>query len=379
MTDITLTHGAKIRVALLVMLSILSTQHAFAEPATSKKWFPGHYLYADDTSHSKGLNTTKTVLVKNNPYFRGYHVRYMFSSLEPQEGVYDFSKIARDLNIANADGKKLIVHIQDRIFGAVAPTVPTYMTQNPVYEGGFYTNNKGARMPKLWVPAYAARLAALITKLGETFDTHQALAYVTLSETALVDAVNQPGFTSAKLNTSLITIHNAAAEAFPNTIFSQWVNWPGGQTSQDVDVMMVNLVEVNKHAFGGPDALAALKPFDGKSSIGALDNAFGKYYRKYQGIAPITCSSQTQSYQANDALTVLNYAVNQLKCNFLSWEPIDQFPAQNDGIWSIYDVIRVINAEKGRIITTPPSNLTSGVGGPVPRLPPPDGILLKTQ
>lgn len=373
------THVMMIKATIFAFIAILCSQYAMAQSATTKKWFPGHYLYADEKSFSIGLDATKASLVKNNPYFRGYHVRYSFANLEPRKNVYDFSLIARDINTARADGKKLIVHIHDRTHqNAERVPVPDYMTKEPIYEGGVYkvfadTAGTWKLMPKLWVPAYAERMGALMMALGRAFDNNDTLAYVAIEETSLNDTKSQPGFTSAKLRDSYITIYNAAAKAFPNTIFSQYANWRGGMTAEDADKIMANLVEVNKHGFGGPDALAALRPFDGVTSIGALENQFGVYYRKYKGVAPITASSQSPSYEANDALTNLNYAVNQLQANFLSWAPIE------DGRkWDIYDAIRVVTAEKGRINTDRPSGSATG-SGPPGSLPAPEGVLLQTQ
>jgi hypothetical protein len=351
-------------VALVCSLGVLDSQTAEAQQALTKKWYPGHYLYADEQTFTQGLRSARRDMVKDNPNFTGYHVRYSWAILEPTKDNYDFSLIRRDLETARSDGKKLIVHISERSHsGTDRLPVPAYLMNDPIYEGGVYevyaaTAGTTKLLPKIWVPAYAQRMGALLKALGAAFDKDPTLAYVAVPETALNDSTKQPGFTSAKLRDGYMTIYTAAAEGLPNTIFSQFANWLGGLTQADADLMMAHLVETTKNGLGGPDALAALRPFDGVTSLGALDNAFGSYYKKYRGIAPVTASSQAPTYMANDALTNLNYAVDELGAHFLTWAP------QKDRLWTIDDAIRVINAQKGRINTTPPTNIVGGSGDP---------------
>ncbi len=365
--------------ALLGIAAIGSVQGASAEANLSKKWFPGHYIYADEKTFSLGLRDRSRELIRNNSDFTGYHVRYSWAVLEPTKGNYDFSLIARDLNTARADGKKLIVGIWDRNSqDTVRVPVPKYLTTDPIYEGGVYVGYAAAAdteklMPKHWVPAVAERRAALFRALGKAFDSNQTLAYIGVPETAVTNSKEQPGFSSAKLRDGYIAVYNAAAEALPNTIFGQFTNWLGGLEKADADRMMAHLVETTKNGFGGPDALEATRPFDGTSSLGALDNAFGVYYKKYRGVAPITSSSQAPTYKANDALTVLNYAVNQLGAHFMTWAPIE-----DGGKWTIFDVIKMLEQQNGRINVAPPSNVTGSLGT-TPLLPPPDGVQLQTN
>lgn len=364
---------------LLALLALTTVPESSDAADQMKKWFPGHYIYADEKTFSLGLQEDKRALVRNNPNITGYHVRYSWATVERAKDNYDFSLIARDISIARSEGKKLIIGIWDRNHqDAVRLPVPKYLTTDPIYEGGVYKVFADAAdtdklMPKLWVPAVAERRSALFKALGKAFDSNPTLAYVGVPETALNDSKKQPGFSSTKLMNGYMTVYTAAASAFPNTIFSQFTNWLGGLDRADADTMMAHLVETTNNGFGGPDALEAVRPFDGKTSLGALENGFGVYYKKYKGIAPITSGSQSPSYQANDALTVLKYAVNQLGANFMSWAPIEE-----DGSWTIYDAIRVINSENGLINTTLPKNMAPGTN-PVPSLAAPDGVLLQTQ
>jgi hypothetical protein len=333
----------------------LGMQTAYAAPNLTKKWFPGHYLYADEKSFSQGLQERSVQLVRGNRNFAGYHVRYAWAALEPNKGVYDFSIIDRDLKTASSDGKKLIIHIHDRNHQKSSRLpVPEYLTKDPIYEGGVYWTSGSKIMPKLWVPAVTERYGELFKALGKAFDGNSTLAYVAIEETALPGAKDQPGFTSSKLANGYKTIYSAAAAGFPRTIFSQYANYRGGMTERDTDATMAHLVETTKNGFGGPDALR----FGTGGSHGALDSQYGRYYTRYRGVAPITSSSQAPTYEANDALTVIKYATDELGAHFMSWAPIT-----SGRKWTIYDVIKVLDAGKGTLNTTPPKNLGGSGGG----------------
>jgi hypothetical protein len=335
----------------------LTSREAFAAPSLLKKFFPGHYLYATEQTFSRGLNDRDRNLVRDNRNFAGYHVRYSWRVLEPSKGNYDFSLIQRDLNTAKADGKKLIVQIHDRNHTDTNRIpVPEYL-RSGAYDGGIYTAGdtvagKKKLMPKLWVPAVAERQGELLRALGAAFDGNETLAQVALLESALPQAKDQPGFTSSKLRDGFMTIHTGAATGLKRTIFGQYVNWRAGMTEADAETMMRHLASTTKNGFGGPDALAARRPFNGVNALGALDNEFGRYYRQYLGVAPITMSVQMPSFRANNALTVLNYAVYNLGSHFLSWSPV-----RSGTKFTIYDVFDVLKQTNGRIISAPPKSI----------------------
>jgi len=347
------------KLSFLIMLTIVFTSQAKAQ-SLSKKWFPGHYLYTDSETMDGVMLESKRDLVKNNPNFTGYHVRYYWRALESEKGVYDFTIIEEDLKTAKADGKKLIVHIHDRDHRGRKISVPDYLTTDPIYEGGVYrpyaaTAQRYKYMPKLWVPAVADRWGELLMAFGKKFDQDSTLAYVCMEETSLNDSKDQPGFSSSRLRDAYKVIYTAAAKALPTTIFSQYANWAGGLEREDADDMMAHLAAFG-HGLGGPDALVGRRPFDGVTSLGALDNWFGVYYKLYKGVIPITSSSQAPTYKANNPLKVLNYAVNELSSNFMSWAPVTK-EQQEGNLYGIDEVIEVINAENGRINKVPPLSI----------------------
>jgi hypothetical protein len=141
----------------------------------------------------------------------------------------------------------------------------------------------------------------------------------------------------------------------------------------DTTAAMGHLVETTKNGFGDPDALRV--SMKGSGSTGALDTQYGRYYTDFRGIAPITMSSQSATFEANDALTVINYAADKLGAHFMSWAPIT-----TGRKWSIFDVIKVLDEGKGSLNTTPPKNVGGGGGGDPPTaLPAPDNVRLTAQ
>jgi hypothetical protein len=346
----------RLMVALLT-LAMWSGVGVAQELEVSKKWFPGHYLYVNDRAYTPGMDDSRRSLVKNEAAFTGYHMRISWSTLEPQKGVYDFSSIESDLAKAVADGKKYILHPHDRVFGGqTRPSLPGYLLTDPEYDGGEFTSPDGNRYPKLWNRALAARMVLLVEALGAAFDAHPALAYVALEETALGNARDQPGYNNVNHAQYFLDVHDAFARAFPTTIFSQYVNYNGGMTTAQREMIMKNLVETHGHGFGGPDVW---------SKQPAHENQWGYFYVNYKGVATITGSAQQPTYTKglSTPLEVLNYAVDFLGANFMSWAPVPPSTTVNPN-FTINDVIAMLRAQNGRINTAPPTNLLRPVTAP---------------
>jgi hypothetical protein len=327
--------------------------HSVNAQELKKKWFPGHYLYVSPRTFEAPMDESNRALVKDNPYFTGYHARYHWLALETSKDVYDFSIIEQDIETARADGKKLIVHLHDRDHTGKKVPYPAYITSDPEYEGGYYLTAGGKILPKIWVLAHAERWGALIRALGDRFDQDDVLSYVCVEETALPGAKDHPDFTSAKLRDGYKAFYRAAAEGLPNTIFSQYSNYGSGLSRADANNMVAYLV-ASGNGLGCPDSYK--KSDSGDGSFGVLDNWFGTYYTQYRDIMPYTASSQAPSYWVNDPMTIMNYAMEKLNSHFMSWVPQKKEWNVNYA-FGIMEVIDMVNATEGRINTTPPSNI----------------------
>jgi hypothetical protein len=335
-----------------------------------KKWFPGHYLYTVPFGSMVGMNSVnvqRTEYVRTNPNFRGYKGLYYWASLEPTMNNYDFSMITRDLDIARSHGKKLIVQIQDRQFSTSAPDpVPAYV-KTSTYGGGMYTTARG-KYPTFWNANLGNRFSALFTALGAAIDDDDALSLIQIEETAMSDVQLQAGYTNTGYAESFRKVNEAASIAFPKTIFIQFVNYPGGMTTAQTDTLMHQIVNVYKNGFGGPDIF-------NYENRAALDYVFGKYYLMYKGIAPISHSGQTPGFKFRTAREHYDYVINMLNANFCSWVPVELSWATSP-VFSIHDVIAVINAENGRVNFEPPSNVIASTE-PQPFSSPTDVRLLQ--
>ncbi len=320
----------------------------FGADTPMKKWFPGHYL---KIRHYDGpIQEDARELIKDNPYFAGYKIHVVWSELEPEKDRYDFSVVRAALEMAGRDGKKLMIHIQDRVFGRErSPYLPSYLNSD-LYEGGwFFDGNKS--LGRAWLPAYRQRWTNMLRQLGEETDSHPALAAIMLSESSgLFATKNMPP------SWSLDGIMDFAREtfatmthSFPSTPFFQYVNWGLGPETRDL--FMKELVEINRHGFGGPDIYDAKHPE--KYKTWTLDMAFGGYYDKYRGIAPLCVENQNAGYRSKGGpQEVFDYAVDKIGVHFLPWTPVF-----SGGNWTIHDAIEVVNREKGRINAEPPRNI----------------------
>jgi hypothetical protein len=327
----------------LVLLSLILETTAGQE--ISKKWYPGHYV---KIRHLDGpLLEGPRNLVKNNPYIKGYKIHVVWNELELAKDVYDWTVIQEYINLAESDGKKLMIHIQDRLFGTKAnPYMPSYMLAAE-YEGGwFYSSSSGASYPKVWLASFQGRWNKLIQAMGEALDNNETISGIIVSETSLntEDAV---GYSKTGHMNFIKSMHSAASESMPKTIFFQYVNW--GFTVEERLEMMTHIVEVCKNSFGGPDIINCQPKWDSYRYV--LKNAFKDYYAKYRGIAALSIEQQGSGYYGLDARTYFDYAVDEVQLHFLPWTVYNK----TDRAWTFNDALNIINQEKGRINTTPPS------------------------
>jgi len=329
-----------------------------------KKFFPGHYLYGgrnidhglSPLGSSADANIRQRVV--DNPNFVGYHVTYFWRYLEPSRGVYDFTKILEDLEIARNDGKVLDIEIMERTWSdSVEFPGPSYMNpDSPDYDSdyaGMYfapVDDPYRVKPNLWKPIFGDRMVELINALGPVIDDHPTLALFGFNETANVGMPDQPGFTGAQYLTYLKRIHTAAAVAFPNTLVHQTTNWLEGMTNSQGKEFTEHLIEACKGAFGATDIIAlnnGIKP--------ALENSFGEYFIKYRDIAPLIFKCEAPSYAHGPAQMQFDYAIDTLGSNAVRWQPAQGWNPDEE--FNIFDVIDIINATNGRVNPNIPSNL----------------------
>ncbi len=356
------TIAIRLMIMLLSVVFVFGSTQADEDLVLKKKFFPGHYLTTTQMGQEGmppiGSTTDKNnrQLVSSNPNFRGYNNRYSWNHLEPSRGVYNFDKILKDLATAAADGKVGGINIGTKRLRETDPwPLPNYMNpDSPQYDSTysdlFYHYDRegftGEVFPKTYKPLYADRLIDLITALGAALDSHPALSYVGFEETGQGGIREQPDFSVDGAISYFRRIHDAAASAFPTTIIKQLVNYQGGLSETDWDVLMNRMLNVNTIAIGAPDI--RLSP-----TSHPLVHRFGKYFTGYRGIIPIITECQSPSYKYSTARGQLDFAVKDLNAHIIAWVP--QKLATNE--FRIYDVIEVVNAEQGRTASGIPSSL----------------------
>ena len=97
-----------------------SAPAATAKPAGGEpKWHPGHYAFVQYST----LNETYIYR-----HFQGVQKMYNWSLLEPEKDRYDFSAIRSDLAFLKSHGKRLVIQIQTKAFGAGQNCCPAYLS-----------------------------------------------------------------------------------------------------------------------------------------------------------------------------------------------------------------------------------------------------------
>lgn len=169
-----------------------------------------------------------------NPCIRGVQIIYSWRQLEPQKGVYDFSKIEEDLNDLSRIDKKLFIQIQDRSFSPDVFPVPDYIRLEKAYHGGVVQQYDfpGEGKPvtagwvaRTWDPAVRKRFQLLLKKLASKFDGK--IYGINLPETSIdLDPDNLPkDFSSDEYFYSVLDNIGYLKKIFQKTWVIQYVNF----------------------------------------------------------------------------------------------------------------------------------------------------------
>lgn len=201
-----------------------------------------------------------------NPCIRGVQIIYSWRQLEPQKGVYDFSKIEEDLNDLSRIDKKLFIQIQDRSFSPDVFPVPDYIRLEKAYHGGMVQQydfpGEGKPITAGWVarnwdPAVRKRFQLLLKKLASKFDGK--IYGINLPETAIdLDPDNLPkDFTSDKYFYSILDNIGYLKKVFQKTKVIQYVNFFPDEWNNDHHYMsrLFSFARSHHIGLGGPDVV----------------------------------------------------------------------------------------------------------------------------
>lgn len=197
----------------------------------------------------------------------GAQVIYNWRRFEPREGEYEFEKIERDLALAQRQGKRLFIQIQDRFFLPESRYLPDYILTEPQYGGGLVrqSDNAGEGEAKgsgwaaaQWNPALRVRFQALLAALGERFDGR--VYGVNLPETAIdvLEGKGAPeGFSCDVYFEAEMENLRAARAAFNYSLVVQYVNFWPCEWNNDRQYMsrLFELGVAEGIGMGGPDII----------------------------------------------------------------------------------------------------------------------------
>ncbi|HAZ7573038.1 hypothetical protein OQJ02_01040 [Legionella sp. PATHC032] len=201
-----------------------------------------------------------------NPCIRGVQIIYSWRQLEPQKGVYDFSKIEKDLSFLSGIDKKLFIQIQDRSFSPDVFHVPDYIRLEKAYHGGVVQQYDfpGEGKPitagwvaRTWDPAVRKRFQLLLKKLASRFDGK--IYGINLPETSIdLDPGNLPeDFSSDKYFYAVLDNIGYLKKVFQKTRVIQYVNFFPDEWNNDHHYMSRLFAFARNHhiGLGGPDVV----------------------------------------------------------------------------------------------------------------------------
>jgi len=251
------------------------------------KFLPGNYMEIANTGSARanqwntpGNNSpsTRGVLQRlqadPNGHWKGVMLRFLWTELEGNElGDYTagIALIHSYLNqLAAYPGRRLMIFIAFKTFGASINAVPFYMRNSSVYADGkdYYTTRNGVRnqgsfngqyayessnggpggfVPNMQVAAVRERYKALMQAYALEFNDHPALEAIVMAEAAVAQPIGSIGAANETVNGVVITRPNTdggswsglnawynnmadglinAKVHWSHTQISQWVNSP---------------------------------------------------------------------------------------------------------------------------------------------------------
>ena len=232
------THSARSSQILLRNLAGAFIALAFlAESAHGRAQIPqGVFSIANN-----GLAPQDEVLA--DPNVDGVTVRLDWATLEPSEGIFDFSYLDTTVASCAAAGKKVLLRIMTQ---SGKPKWVTTAVQNA---GGlffrFLSNGKNTSIPVFWDPTFLAKKTAMIQALGAHLGSNPTVSIVVVSfANASSEDWNVPhtsqyvaqwqnlGYSSDKLIGAGQTIIDATMAAFPNSFVTLAVGANGTKLDQ---------------------------------------------------------------------------------------------------------------------------------------------------
>lgn len=302
---------------------------------STRKYHPGHY-----TIMVKNADSQKFMASALQPGMVGLAKRYSWRSLEPTQGVYDFSEIKSDLAWAVANGTRLIVVIEYKTF-VVEKAGPAYLDSLEI------RNNMGGYTLEIWSPVVVARYNALIKALGAQIDSNSNFEGLADQETALsldTATLKAHGYTPEKYRDALISMLTASTVSMPTSRVFWFMNFLTGNQSY-IGTIAATVAPLGV-VMGGPDVWP-----DNQS----LETMAYPYYAQFAGKMPLFGQVEdinynephmTKGYGTKDwtMLELFNFAVSTMHVNYMIWMRVTQ--PVNSVAYDWYDALPVAAANR---------------------------------
>jgi hypothetical protein len=241
--------------------------------------------------------------------------RYTWRSVEPSQGVYDFSVIKSDLAWAKANGAHFIVVIQYKTTDG-SKAGPAYLDSLEL------RNKNGGYTLELWSPTVITRYNALVKALGAQVDSLSNFEGLGNQESSLsLDSatLKAHGYTPEKYRDALINMLSASAASLPTSRVFWFMNFLSG--NQSYIGTIANAVAPLGVVMGGPDDWP-----DNKS----LQSSAYPYYTQFSGKMPLFIQVEGANYAEPHMtsgystkywtmLELYQFAFTKLHVNYMFW------------------------------------------------------------
>lgn len=279
-------------------------------PPSKRKYHTGHWIVM-----GRGASSQALMQQSIKPGVIGMVKRYTWRSLEPTQGMYQFSELKSDLAWAAANGMRLIMMIEDKTFVLERP--------DPAYLDAYTPRNRtGGYTIVRWAPTVVTRFNALVKAIGAQFDTNNNFEGIATQETSLgLDAqtLNAFGYTPEKYRDSYINTLTAATASMPTSRVFWLMNFLVG--NQGYIANIASAVASKGVIMGGPDVWP-----DNQS----LQSKVYPFYTQFAGKMPLfgqvenVCYSEphmTGGYSTKywTMPELFNYARTKLHVNYMFW------------------------------------------------------------
>ena len=302
--------------------------------ASGRKYHPGHY-----TIVVNGVGAQNFMTSSLTPGMTGIVRRYTWRSIEPTQGVYDFSVIKSDLAWATAHGTHFVVVID---YDSVNPGE----NDGPAYLSAYEVRNQaGGYTLELWSPVVVARYNALVKALGAQVDSISSFEGLGNQETSLnlsSATLKSLGYTPELYRDALINVLSASTVSLPTSRVFWYMNFLTGNQAY-IGTIAAAVAPLGV-VMGGPDDWP-----DNKS----LESSAYPYYPQFAGKMPLFIQVEganyaephmTSGYSTKDwtMLELYQFALTNLHVNYMFWMRIPKPANASAYDWS--DALPVIAA-----------------------------------